>query len=204
MGRTELLLVASAIAAVLFLLTRRRAPYPGSALIKALACTLLAVAAWPEQPLLSLALAASALGDWFLGRPGERQFLRGLVAFFLAHLVYIGIFAQAWAPTAAAPWGGAVMVAAGVGLAVWLLPDLGRLRVPVLAYMVAIVAMAVSALASAYPAGLLLPGVLLFLFSDGCIAVRRFKRDFAWSGEITWITYYAGQVLIFLALGGAV
>ncbi len=198
-----LLLLPPLTAALLFLLTRHRAPYPGSAVIKALGCALLAVLSLPAQPLLALALALSALGDWFLALRGERHFLHGLIAFLLAHLVYIAIFAAAWSPDTAGLWGAAAVAVAGIVLAAWLYPGLGRMRGPVLAYTVVIAAMAVTAILSDFPAELLVPGALLFMFSDSCIAVRRFRREFPFSGEVTWVTYFGGQLLIFLAITGA-
>jgi uncharacterized membrane protein YhhN len=197
-----LLLLPPLTAATLFLLTRHRAPYPGSAVIKALGCALLAVLSFPTQPLLALALALSALGDWFLALRDERHFLHGLIAFLLAHLVYIAIFASAWSPDTGGLWGAAAVIAAGLVLAAWLYPGLGRMRAPVLAYAMVIVALAVMALLSDYPGELLVPGTLLFMFSDGCIAVRRFRREFLCSGELTWVTYFGGQFLIFLAIMG--
>lgn len=202
MTATALILVPSVSAALLFLLTRHRAPYPGSAVIKALGCVLLAAIALPVQPLLALALALSSVGDWFLALRGERHFLHGLIAFLLAHIAYIVLFALAWAPTPDKLWGARLVMVAGLALAAWLYADLGRLRPAVLAYTLVITVMAVLAILSAYPAKYLAPGAALFMFSDSCIAIRRFKRDFPWSGQLTWASYYIGQLLIFLAVMG--
>ena len=54
-----------------------------------------------------------------------------------------------------------------------------------LAYIVVIVAMTAAAILSAYSAHMLITGALLFMFSDGCVAVRRFKKDFDFSNEVT-------------------
>ncbi len=199
---TGLILLPSLTAALLFLLTRHRAPYPGSPVIKALGCALLAAAALPTHPLLALALVLSALGDWFLALRGELYFRRGLIAFLLAHLVYIAIFVPAWAPDTAGLWGAAAVAVAGLALAAWLYADLGRMRLAVLAYTAVIMAMAVTALLSSFPVRTLAPGAILFMISDCGIAVRRFKRDFPFGGELTWISYYSGQLLIFLAIMG--
>ncbi len=193
-------MLPSLSAALLFLLSRHRAPYPGSPLIKASVCALLAVLAIPAAPLLALALALSALGDWFLALRHERHFLHGLIAFLLAHLVYTAIFAQAWAPSTIGFCGAGAVMLAGIVLAAWLYPGLGKMRRPVLAYTFVIVGMAVMAMLTDYSAGLLVPGALLFMFSDSCIAIRRFKFDFPFSGELTWATYYGGQSLMFLAV----
>ncbi len=202
MAVPALILLPSLTAAILFLLTRHRAPYPGSPAIKALACALLAAIALPSQPLLALALALSALGDYLLALRGERHFLHGLIAFLLAHMVYITIFAMAWAPLQPGLWGAAAVIVTGLALAAWLRADLGRMRLAVLAYTLVIVTMAVVALLSSFPASVLVPGAILFLFSDFCIAIRRFKHDFTFSGELTWMSYYGGQLLIFLAVMG--
>ncbi len=202
MSGPVLLLLPSLAAALLFLLTRHRAPYPGSAAIKALGCALLAALALPDQPLLAVALALSAVGDWFLALRGERHFRHGLFAFLVAHMAYIAIFALAWAPTPGGLSGAAAIAIAGLALAVWLYPDLGKMRRAVLAYTIVITVMAISALLSSFPTGMLVPGAILFMFSDCCIAVRRFKRDFPLSGELTWTGYYSGQLLIFLAVMG--
>ncbi|MBT7667579.1 MAG: lysoplasmalogenase [Rhodospirillaceae bacterium] len=195
-----LILLPSFAAATVFLLTRHRAPYPGSAVIKALGCALLAAIALPSHPLLALALALSALGDWFLALRGERHFLHGLIAFLLAHLVYIFIFLLAWQGSIPGLWGAGGVCVTGLALAVWLYGDLGTMRGPVLAYTCVIVAMAATAMLSTYPAQILIPGALLFMFSDCCIAVRRFKNDFILSGEVTWVSYYCGQLFLFLAI----
>jgi len=202
MAVTALILLPSLSAAIMILLTRHRAPYPGSPVIKALGCALLAVIALPNQPLLALALALSALGDYFLALRGERHFLHGLIVFLLAHMAYIAVFAAAWAPLPPGLWGAAAVIVAGLTLAAWLHADLGRMRLAVLLYICVIVAMAVAALLSSFPANVLVPGAILFMLSDFCIAVRRFKRDFAFSGELTWMSYYGGQLLIFMAVLG--
>jgi len=103
MPASVFIFLPSVVAAGMFLLTRHRAPYPGSAVIKVQACGLLAAVALPTQPLLALAQVLSALGDWFLvllpkghgERRGDRHFLQGLIAFLCACLVYIFIFALA-------------------------------------------------------------------------------------------------------------
>ncbi|MBT4044082.1 MAG: hypothetical protein HOF11_11305, partial [Rhodospirillaceae bacterium] len=97
-------------------------------------------------------------------------------------------------------WGAAAAAVAGLTLAAWLYADLGRMRFAVLAYTFVIVAMAASALLSSFPASMLAPGAILFMASDCGIAVRRFKMEFPFSGELTWMGYYSGQLLIFLAI----
>ena len=43
-------------------------------------------------------------------------------------------------------------------------------------------------------------GAIHFAYSDFCVAIRCYKRNFLLSGELTWMSYYSGQLLIFLAI----
>jgi len=39
-----------------------------------------------------------------------------------------------------------------------------------------------------------------FKYSHFCVAICWCKRDFLLSGELTWMSYYSGHLLIFLAI----
>ena len=94
------------------------------------------------------ALALSALGDAFLSRDGDRAFLGGLASFLAAYLLYIGLFFTAGAGTdiiLAEIWR-AVVAAAMAVVAVVMIGLLWRrvkpaMRLPILVYVVGIVAM---------------------------------------------------------------
>ena len=82
-------------------------------------------------------------------------------------------------------------------------PHLGRLRGPVLVYVVVIGAMAWTAArraaspATPAPSGVLaLAGALVFMASDGVLAVDRFARRFHPAHALVMVTYYAAQTLI--------
>lgn len=151
-------------------------------------------------------LVFGALGDAALLGRGSRWFLAGLVAFLIGHLSYVVAIAYVVAPArwfaeagplAAAP------IAVGLGALAWLWPRLGSMRVPVVIYVGAIVAMVVGALAM-WRAGVLpaprdtyfVIGACAFFVSDLAVARDRFvAREFsnrAWGLP----AYYSGQLLI--------
>lgn len=172
-------------------------------LMPALALVLVAGAARPHSRLVRLALVAlffSWLGDTvprFLG--GEPGFL-AMVAFFLvAQVVYAVAF---W------PWReGSVLrrppllvpYVIGVGaLVVWVARDAGPMVVPVVAYGLAIVTMAVLA------TGLGIHGTvggIVFMVSDAMIALRAFTGlDVPLGGFWVMLTYVAAQALLLCAV----
>ena len=160
-------------------------------------------------PLLTLALGLGTIGDVFLSRDGERNFLLGLSAFLLGHLAYIGLLRGAGAPLvdlSSTPWKiGACVVLLGVAAVVVrrLLPHLGALRIPVLIYAVVIVAMGISAfsLPSQWPYVLAVVGAILFIASDAILGFELFVFREASSqrtlhASLLWVLYWGGQALI--------
>lgn len=203
-------LVFSAAAALLYLLIRDRAPSWRRTVVKAAAVALLALlAAMEDGPvLLMAALALSAAGDAFLAHEGERPFLGGLASFLFAHLAYVALFATAGGGAEillAQPWRAALPLlaaAASVVLLFRLLPAVGpALRLPVAAYVAAIVAMVVTA--ATVPAPVVMLGAVLFLASDAILAIEKFllapdSRHRVWAGPAVWVLYYLAQLAITL------
>jgi uncharacterized membrane protein YhhN len=91
------------------------------------------------RSLVVAGLAASLAGDVLLMLPRDR-FAAGLASFLLAHLLYIAAFA----PAAGLTHPGLLLVFAAAGAATYALlhARLGRMRLPVIVYVAAIVAMA--------------------------------------------------------------
>ena len=155
------------------------------------------------QTLIALGLAASLAGDVFLMLPRDR-FLPGLASFLLAHLLYIGAFssgAEARFDAAAL----APLLVLGAVLLVLLWRHLGRMRIPALVYVVAILAMGWRAAAQWSASGetwalLALAGALLFVISDSALAWNRFRRSFASAQLVVLGTYYPAQLLIALSV----
>ena len=154
----------------------------------------------PYDRWVVVALVLCLAGDLLLAWP--RGLAPGLVAFLAAHLAYAAAFATQL-PLAAWPWpAAAAMVVPSAAAATWLWPHLGRMRVPVLAYIAVITGMVWGGLAVAGRAPWMAPvGALLFYLSDLAVARDRFVvRRFA-SRAWGLPAYYLAQVLLALSLG---
>jgi uncharacterized membrane protein YhhN len=248
----RLLLAVSLISAVVYLVSEA-APFAGSAIVKSLAVSPLALIAVRtlrnrDGLLLGAALLSSAVGDLLLGIEPERLFVFGLGAFLIAHLLYIALFALNRTHLAAtgsnneAAVAAALLLRTGCGrpfrrgsaavepidpdlasnqlrsrggvlvrrliallivactasMSVWLWPDLGDLRIPVLAYICVITGMGVMSLLAGFQSWVVPVGALLFMFSDSLIAVSKFKHPIRYDNYLIWCTYYVGQLCIAL------
>lgn len=143
-------------------------------------------------------LVFSLAGDIFLMLPTDR-FVPGLVAFLIAHLFYITAFASEigsliW-------WPLIPLFIFGVGIYFILAPALGKLRLPVLVYIAAILTMAWLAWErwiQVDQTGALLAsiGAVLFVLSDAILAINRFRWKFKTARALNLATYFAAQLLI--------
>jgi uncharacterized membrane protein YhhN len=165
--------------------------------------------------LILLGLLFSLAGDVLLIPPDQpKAFLAGLVAFLLAHLLYIAAFLHlqtSFLKSTGAPgelFAALALVLLAAAVYAYLRPGLGRLRGPVIAYMVVISVMVHRALAIAWvhpgPATqplLIAVGAVLFYLSDAILAINKFR----FGGELRHYkllnlsTYYAGQLLLALS-----
>lgn len=173
------------------------------AIVKALSIVLLAAyAGFSRAPLLTLALLASAGGDFALAlSPPARE--AGIGFFATAHIVYGAIFALAivrggWRRTGL-PIAAALAVF-GVVMLLWLRPGMGELAGPASAYIGIILAMAILAGFVKGPR-LIVIGALVFIASDAIIAARWFggtlqPDGFDWPAALIWILYYGAQVAL--------
>jgi uncharacterized membrane protein YhhN len=170
------------------------------ALLAALVATEPAAISERYRWLVFAGLVCSLGGDVSLVFPGG--FVRGLASFLVAHLLYIGAFG---------PGGerGLLLVpfaTFGAAMLAYLWPHLGKDRVPVAVYVTVIVVMgwrAAARAARAAPAPsaeLAFVGALIFMVSDGILAVDRFARPFAAADGAVMTTYYAAQTLIALSV----
>jgi uncharacterized membrane protein YhhN len=148
-------------------------------------------------------LIFSLAGDIFLMLPTDR-FVAGLVAFLLAHLFYIAAFAS---EISALTWWPLIpFVIYGIVIYIILSSSLGKLKVPVLIYVVVILIMAWLAwerLSQTGQSGALLAsiGAVLFIISDTILAIDRFRGTFKLSRASNLITYFAAQLLIAGSIG---
>jgi len=205
-----LLIIATGFALVYLLFRLEHPPSAFRSITKTLPLIFLAMAALisGQSFLLVLALSSCALGDYFLSREGDPNFLFGLTAFLAGHVFYIGFFAQFLAV------GSLISTDAGLNLAlltalcimvlIRLWPFLQEMRLPVIVYMAAIVAMAITARA-ANPGFPVLAGIALFIVSDIILAFDKFtplaiglkRRTMPY---LVWIFYFSGQLLLVYGL----
>ncbi|NDR56899.1 lysoplasmalogenase [Aliiruegeria sabulilitoris] len=162
-------------------------------------------------PWLIAALCLGALGDLLLSRDGQRAFLLGLIAFAIAHLAYVGLFVfEAGAEFAELAKGenlvaAFLLLAFGGVMAGFLWRPAGEMRWPVMAYVVVILAMGLSAVALPESAGIWpLLAALLFIASDAILASELFllpqrhpARRFA--PYAVWSLYWCAQALFLVA-----
>jgi uncharacterized membrane protein YhhN len=203
-------LVFSLVAAVIYAFTLGMQPTLARSAVKTLAVAMLAVLVLLQGgPLLLVtALALSAIGDAFLSRDGEKAFLGGLASFLAAHVAYVALFLRSGGGTGmlgAEAWRGAIALAMAV-FAIIMLAALWRrvgpgLRVPVSVYVVAILAMGMSALTTS--SFWVIAGAVLFMASDGLLAAEKFlvsaiSPHRLWMRYAVWALYYAAQLGITL------
>jgi uncharacterized membrane protein YhhN len=207
------LLVMAVLAALYYLLRPASASGGRWAVLKTIPVAAMALVAKDAAAPFALiaALALSALGDFLLAHEGGKPFLAGLTAFLAAHLAYVWMFlgaagsgafvmpAELWRPIAAA-----VIVTHSAGMARLLnRAAITSMRLPVLAYILAITLMGVSGAFHATPH--VFTGVVLFIVSDKFLATERFlvPQDSARKAllkKTVWVTYVAAQMLILLGI----
>lgn len=152
---------------------------------------------------ITAGLVCSLAGDIFLMLPSD-QFIPGLASFLIGHLFYIAAFTSG----------------TGFGFSLWLLgpfvvfgivmfrvlsPYLGKMRMPVIAYMAVILVMAWQAWERLGQTGQIAAlsasiGAVLFVISDSALALDRFRGPFKSARFVTLSTYYAAQWLIALSV----
>jgi uncharacterized membrane protein YhhN len=174
--------------------------------VKTAAVGALAVWAWMAgaPPLLTGALALSAVGDAFLAGDPERWLPPGLGSFLLAHVLYTALFLEIGGfgavmhdPARLAPVAVASLV--GTAMVVWLWRDLGAMRPAVAAYVLAIVAMVGAAFTLDRERVAAMAGAVAFMASDGVLSWRLFKHKGATApvaDHAVWWLYWGGQTAI--------
>ena len=163
---------------------------------------------WADPSLYKYAILAglvsSLAGDVFLMLPSDR-FRAGLISFLIAHIFYIVAFTSetgfsfSWLSLLPFAIYGVVMFAI-------LAPHTGKMKLPMLAYVVVILIMAWQACArwgQTRGTGPLLAflGAVLFVISDSVLALDRFRGKFKAARLLILVTYYSAQWLIAVSLG---
>lgn len=151
-------------------------------------------------------LLFSMAGDVALMFQEQRRFfMLGLVFFLLAQIAYALVFNLLGSFSALDIVSLAILLVVGVGFYTLIKPGLGKLRIPVIAYMVVISIMvdrAISTTASplfSVNQGLMVAiGTVLFYISDMILAANRFWKPWKYE-RFSLFFYYSGQMLIALA-----
>lgn len=149
-----------------------------------------------------VALAFSLAGDVFLVLPRD-AFAAGLASFLLAHVAYtIGLNVDGGGATALGV-AGVIVAAAAIPLGRRIVAGVRStgedgLAAPVVAYMVVISAMVVSALAAG--GGWAAAGAVLFYVSDALIGWTRFVGPVPAGRVAVRVTYHLGQAGLVLSL----
>lgn len=154
---------------------------------------------------VTVGLVLSLGGDVALMFRTARWFLIGVVFFALAQVVYAigftlpnGLHVQDLAT-------GAVLLAVAAAVYAYLRPGLGKMKGPVIVYMLVISLMVNRALSALFgtafnptQAWVLSAGAVLFFLSDLLLAINRFRRPFRLE-RLGLYLYYGGQALIALS-----
>ena len=145
------------------------------------------------RSILLTALFFSACGDLLLAFD---LFIYGVAAFLLAQLSYAIIFKSYWQGIYNR-WQLSLLLIIYMLVMVWLLiPNLGDLQLPVMAYFLAIATMGLLAVQSSLPMRWAVMGAVLFIISDSFIAINKFISPFPFESYWIMSSYYAAQFML--------
>jgi uncharacterized membrane protein YhhN len=138
----------------------------------------------------------------------RKIFTAGIAAFLAGHVMYVIAFFS-FGVTGPFLWiTAAVTLCLSAGVFLWLRPSLGEMLAPIIAYVVIITAMVISAAALASNTGLgafarilVFGGAVLFYFSDIFVARQRFIKKAFFNRAAGLPMYYAGQFMIAFSTG---
>ena len=147
-------------------------------------------------------------GDVFLALPQERMFLFGLVSFLLGHICYVIGFIWIAGPSKMTLIGVIVTVVLSGPVYIWLKPHLGTMKKPVIAYILVISFMFISAWSvlgmprQPFMARLLVfAGAACFYLSDIFVALDRFLKNAFVNRLLGLPLYYLAQFMIAFSIG---
>ena len=158
---------------------------------------------------LAVGLVFAWLGDILLMRDGDGSFELGLGAFLLMQICYIVAFTRIPGPGLVRAWKVSVVpyVATWVVVNLLISAGVGALRIPVLLYSAVLVLMAVVALdlvlrVPRRPGWRVAWGALIFVASDGLIAVTEFGplSQSPLASALVMATYITAQAMIVTGL----
>jgi uncharacterized membrane protein YhhN len=187
--------------AFIFIASLNLRPYPGDFIIKAIPVLSLALLAFLKIPgikgkLLGIGFLFSDLGDILLELDRSAYFVFGLAAFLIAHVFYITVFIRKPVFVKSRLIIVLAIIAYGLVLGSILIPHLGSMMKPVVAYLIIILAMGISASIGSNNHFLIIIGACLFILSDSIIAVNKFLMPVPFSSLWIMTIYYSAQFFI--------
>jgi uncharacterized membrane protein YhhN len=199
------LLAVSLVAGLVYPFLEERLSLAASVTAKGAGVSLLAAAALllqsRERVWLAAIMAAGALGDILLALPG--LFFVGAGAFAIGHVVAIIFYLQNRNEIASGAERLAALALIGWGLVMpTLVSPPGTPVGALMLYSVLLCGMAAALLLSRFPR-LAVVGALLFVVSDTLLIMRlggRLVGGESVHGMLVWLTYYLGQLLIFVGV----
>jgi uncharacterized membrane protein YhhN len=211
---TRILSILFFTAATFFILLEHHQVFWPGVIVKALLMPLLILIlsanlrkkADSHHRLMIVALAFSWAGDITLEFTGHHEmlFVLGLLFFMVTQILYCIVFFCTQGtgyPMKKLAFGIIPVYVYGVFLVAWLYPDLGDMRIPVMAYAFVILTMLSASISrfnkvSRTSYWLVLCGAVLFVLSDSLIAVNKFTYPFNGARVVIMSTYVTGQFLI--------
>ena len=203
------LTVLTIVSAALNILAEYRGPRRNVYIFKPLTVTFIILIALQSQPsvykyMIVAGLLCSLAGDVFLMLPGDR-FIPGLISFLIAHLFYIAAFTFDGALGRPSLLTAVALLLYGGVMLRLLFPHLGKMKVPVVVYMLVILSMvwqATNRWIETNSTGSLLgfAGAGLFAASDSILALNRFRHAFKSAQFLILTTYFTAQFLIALSV----
>ena len=174
--------------------------------LKPLTTLLITAIAWlaPDgdyRTLIIIGLLLSCFGDiCLLFYDQQRWFLAGLSSFLLAHIAFVAAYLAGLEHHSPPLWTAAFAVF-GAAYFVWLLPQTGALKLPVLVYGTVLIGMGIAAGARWAELGtdaalLALAGAAIFMVSDSALAVRQFRGRYPGAQPLILSTYWSAIGLI--------
>ncbi len=188
-GRTELLRICKPLASVGFLLAAAGAGAFNSTF----------------GTVIFVGLVFCLVGDVLLMWQAKGPFMAGIFAFLLGHVAYLFAFAMRGQHNIAAVVALVAVLPVAVFTLRWLWKGISELKVPVIAYVVVISLMVMTAVgtfafAVNWP---ILLGAVLFFVSDLFVARERFVESSFFNRAVGLPLYYGSQLFIAYAAGTA-
>ncbi len=176
-------------------------------LMPVLALTVYSASDHPKKNFIITALVFSFLGDFFLLLESKSPlfFVYGLLAFLIAHILYIIFFIRLKSPgrslLSTHPYIPVLILIYGAGLIYLIYPFLGSLKIPVIIYAGIICSMLLSTFyvyraVSVFSGFQFIAGASLFVISDSLLAINKFRESLPLAGLLIMLTYCAAQYFI--------